>query len=345
MQKKTSRQGPYRKPTQLDVAKLAGVSQTTVSLVLNNTETASIPEETKQKVLDAIKILGYIPNSAARILRTKRTYTLACIIPDITNPFYPAFVNGIQTEAEQNGYEVIIFNTHSSAEKEAKFLRSIQEGRVDGVIGVFFYTQARDFLPLFDKNIPVVRLEVRRHNSGTWPLDNIFVDNVKAAFTATQYLISRRHRHIAMITGQDGPRNARKEGYLQALRTTPEACQPWIQDVYIFDEKGGYGGMKAILEQGKIPSAVFAGNDLMAIGAMNAIREAGLKIPDDIAIMGFDDIAAARMVSPALTTIRQCQDEIGIRAAALLLERLDQDEYVEGRVVEMPFELVVRDSA
>lgn len=340
MQKKS-----FRKPTQTDVAKLAGVSQTTVSLVLNDVVTASIPEETRKKVLEAIQTLGYIPNSAARILRTNRTFTLACIIPDITNPFYPAFVSGIQAEAEQKGYEVIIYNTHGSADKEAKYLRSMLEGRVDGVIGVFFFTKARDLLPLFEQNIPVVRLEVRRHRGGSWPLDNIFVDNVRAAFTATTYLISKGHQKIAMITGQDGPRNARKEGYLQALETTPKPLQPWLQDVSVFDEEGGYGGMKVILEKGEIPSAVFAGNDLMAIGAMNAIREANLIIPKDIAVMGFDDIAAARMISPALTTIRQCQDDIGKRAAALLVTRLNQDEPLDGRVVEMPFELIVRDSA
>jgi LacI family transcriptional regulator len=334
-----------RKPTQLDVAKMAGVSQTTVSMVLNNTETASIPGETRQKVLDAIQALSYIPNSAARMLRTSRTFTLACIIPDITNPFYPTFVSGIQAEAEHSGYDVIIYNTHGSPEKEARTIRSVLEGRVDGVIGVFFYTQARDLLPLFEQNIPVVRLEVRRHRSGSWPLDNIFVDNVKAAFTATNYLISRGHQRIAMITGQDGPRYARKEGYLQALKSAPEPYQPWIQEVTVFDEEGGYTGMQAIFEKGEIPSAVFAGNDMMAIGALNAIRDSGFSIPDKIAIMGFDDIPAARMVSPALTTIRQCQDEIGRRAAALLVERISQEEMLDGRVVEMPFELVVRDSA
>jgi LacI family transcriptional regulator len=345
MQKKTSHQASYRKPTQADVAKLAGVSQTTVSLVLNNTETTSIPEETRQKVLNAIQTLGYIPNSAARRLRTSRSFTLACIIPDITNPFYPTFVSGIQSEAEQKGYEVTIYNTHGSADKEAKFLHAVQDGRVDGVIAVFFYTRACDLLPLFELDIPVVRLEVCRHHSGPWPLDNIFVDNAKAAFTATDYLVKKGHRRIAMITGQDGPRHARKEGYLHALRRLPEPCQPWIQDVHIFDEEGGYAGMRAILAKGEIPTAVFAANDLMAIGAMTAIRDFGLDIPEGIAVMGFDDIAAARMVSPALTTIRQCQDEIGRRAAALLIERLNQAEALPGRVVEMPFELMVRDSA
>lgn len=335
----------HRKPTQFDVAKLSGVSQTTVSLVLNDVETSSIPEDTRRKVLEAIQTLGYVPNSAARILRTNRTYTLACIIPDITNPFYPALVSGIQTEAEQHGYDVIIYNSHGSGEKEAKYLRSIREGRVDGVIGVFFYTQVSDLVPLFDQNIPVVRLEVRRHTGGSWPLDSLFVDNIRAAQTATDYLISKGHRTIAMITGQDGPRNARTEGYLKALAAAPEPLLPWLQVASVFDRTGGYMEMKAILDKGEVPSAVFAANDLMAIGVMDALREAGLRVPEDVAVVGFDDIAAARMISPALTTIRQHQDEIGKRAAALLLERLAQAEPLDGRVVEMPFELMRRESA
>ena len=284
------------------------------------------------------------PNSAARVLRTNRTFTLACIIPDITNPFYPTFVDGIQTEAEQHGYDVIIYNTHGSREKEAKYLRSIMEGRVDGVIGVFFNTQVSDLVPLFEQNIPVVRLEVREHGGGSWPLDSLFVDNVKAAYTATTYLIAKGHRQIAMITGQDGPRNARSEGYLQALAAAPEPLQPWFQEASVFDRDGGYMEMKAILENGEIPTAVFAANDLMAIGVIDALGESGLKVPQDVAVVGFDDIAAARMISPGLTTIRQAQDEIGKRASSLIVERLQREERFDGRVIEMPFELVIRDS-
>ncbi|MBE2220388.1 MAG: LacI family DNA-binding transcriptional regulator [Anaerolineae bacterium] len=340
MQKKSS-----YKPTQSDVAALAGVSQTTVSLVLNDEDIASIPPETRKKVLDAIETLGYVPNSAARILRTNRTFALACIIPDITNPFYPTFVNGIQDEAEQNGYEVIIYNTHGLAEKEAKVLKTIQEGRVDGMIGVFFHAKAQDFLPLLTRQIPVVRLEVRQHQSGSWPLDSIFIDNVKAAHAATSYLISEGHKQIALITGWDGPARARREGYLQALESATEPYTPWIQDISIFNEEGGYAGMQAILKEGQVPSAVFAGNDLLAIGAMQAIKAAGLRIPQDVAVVGFDDIQVARLISPSLTTIRQAQDEIGKRAAALMIERLQREDHFDGRVIEMPFELIIRESA
>lgn len=333
------------KPKQSDVAALAGVSQTTVSLVLNDKERDSIPDATRQNVLDAIETLGYVPNSAARILRTSRTYALACIIPDITNPFYPTFVSGIQAEAEQNGYEVIIYNTHGLAEKEAKVIKTIQEGRVDGMIGVFFHTKAQDFLPLMTRQTPVVRLEVRQNQSGKWPLDSIYIDNVKAAHTATSYLMSKGHKQIALLTGGDGPARARREGYLQALQSEEELYMPWIQDIAIFNEEGGYEGMQAILKTGKIPSALFAGNDLVAIGAMQAIKSAGLRIPEDVAVVGFDDIRVAKLISPSLTTIRQAQDEIGKRAASLMIERLQREDRFDGRVIEMPFELIIRESA
>jgi LacI family transcriptional regulator len=337
-----------RKPTQIDVARAAGVSQTTVSLVLNNSDTPSVPEETRNKVLEAIRTLSYVPNSNARTLRTSRTFTMACIIPMITNPFYPAFVSGVQSAAEQNGYDVITYNTHGSAEKEAKFLESVQQGRVDGVIGVFFYSRANHLAPLFEKNIPVVRLEVRKHSVGDWPLDNIFVDNAKAAFQATEYLIQRGHRRIAMITGPAGPRDARREGYLQALERSGLALDPRVIEVDDYSEQGGSQGTQALLAgaagTAERCTAIFAANDLMAIGAMKAIRDHGLQIPQEMAVVGFDDIPAAAMVSPALTTIRQHQDEMGRMAARLLIQRLSGEHLGGGREIEMPFELVVRDS-
>jgi LacI family transcriptional regulator len=340
-----SRVSSQRKPTQHDVAREAGVSQTTVSLVLNNPEIMAVPEETRQKVFEAIQKLGYIPNSTARMLRTSRTYTLACIIPMITNPFYPAFVSGIQDTAEKQGYEVITYNTHGIAEKEAKFLQSVQQGRADGVIGVFFNVRARDLFPLLEKGIPVVRLETHRQRTGEWPLDNIYVDNAQAAFTGIEYLISKGHQRIAMITGPGGPRNSRREGYLQALSQENLALEAHIEEVSSYDEIGGYQGMQRLLENEQRPQAVFAANDLMAIGAMKAIFDADLQVPQDISVIGFDDIPAAQLVTPGLTTIRQSQEAIGRKAAELVLERLSGKENGDGRVVEMPFELVIRDSA
>ena len=177
----------------------------------------------------------------------------------ITNPFYPAFVSGVQVTAEENGYEVITYNTHASHEKETKIIQMIQQGRADGVVGVFFHLHARDLQPLFDQNIAVVRLEVRRHSAGELPLDNMFVDNLMAARDATTYLIRRGHRRIAMLTGFFGPRESRREGYLQALNQSGEDLVPLVVEVSSYNEKGGYEGMLHILRQGgERPSAIFA---------------------------------------------------------------------------------------
>jgi LacI family transcriptional regulator len=194
-------------------------------------------------------------------------------------------------------------------------------------------------------NIPVARLEVRKRSGGDWPLDNLYVDNAAAAREATAYLVRRGCKRIAMVTGFFGPREARREGYLQALAEAGEAYLPVIAEVRQYDEIGGADGMRRLLENPLRPDAVFAANDLMAIGVIQAARAAGLNVPQDIAVVGFDDIPAAALVTPALTTIRQHQLEMGRRAARLVIARLSGQAPDCGQVVEMPFELVVRESA
>ncbi|MBZ0304222.1 MAG: LacI family transcriptional regulator, partial [Anaerolineae bacterium] len=147
-----------------------------VSYVLNSNTPVSIPAETRQRVLDAIDQLGYQPNRTARSLRTSKTYTIAAIIPDITNPFYPAFERGIQDVADERGYDVITYNTDGLADKEQKYIQSMLEGRVDGLVAVLFHTSAMGLFPLLDHNIPVVRLEATPKAAGSRPLDNIYLD-------------------------------------------------------------------------------------------------------------------------------------------------------------------------
>jgi LacI family transcriptional regulator len=332
------------RPTQRDIADLARVSQATVSLVLNGVPDSSVPLVTQRRVLRVAKKLGYVPNRVAQSLRTQRTKTIACIVPDITNPFYPALERGAQISAETHGYDVLTYNTDGLPAKERKCLDRLLEGRVDGVIGVFFHLTARDLRPLLDRKIAVVRIEANPKKVGPWPLDNLFVDNVSGAKAATQYLIERGHRRIAMIAGTGGPESNRVKGYLQALSEI--GLKPRLARDVDFNEKGGYRATKEILATGTRPTAIFAANDLMALGAMTAIREAKLTIPNDIALMGFDDIFAARFVTPPLSTINQFQDQLGQVAAEMVLERLnDLPNDAPGRQREMPFEVVRRQSA
>jgi LacI family transcriptional regulator len=334
-----------RGPTQVDVARLAGVSQAMVSYVVNDNPVVSIPGGTRRRILAAIEELGYLPDRAARSLRTRQTLVLACIIPDITNPFYPAFQRGIQDVADERGYDVLTYNTDGAPEKEARCLRSVQQGRVDGVIAVLFHQTAIQLRDLLDRGIAVVRLESGKKEAGAWPLDNLYVDSAAAARAVVTYLIARGHRRIGVIAGRRGPRPARVRGYLQALAEHGIDADARLVREGDFQERGAQWAMRDLLALSSPPTAVFAVNDLMAIGAMVAIRDAGLRVPDDVAIAGFDDIPAAQFVSPSLTTIAQHPERLGGHAAEMLLERLRGATPSHGRCEEMPFELVVRESA
>jgi LacI family transcriptional regulator len=331
------------RPTQKHIAKLAKVSQATVSLVLSGALHGSIPASTQAAVLGAAKVLGYVPNRAAQILRTQKTRTIACIVPDITNPFYPALERGAQNHAEAHGYDLLIYNTDGIRAKEQKYLERLLEGRVDGIVGIFFHLTAREFLPLFERNIAIVRIEARPQATGPWPLDSLFVDNVAAARAATDYLLDKGHRKVAMIAGNAGPHSTRVQGYCDALKATGLPIN--IVSGREFSEAQGYESTRRLLRRARPPSAIFAGNDIMASGALMAARDAGFKVPDDVAVVGFDDVPIARLVSPPLTTVSQFQQKLGSRAVEMILERLQGAVQGSGRCEEARFELLVRQSA
>ncbi|MGB2956128.1 MAG: LacI family DNA-binding transcriptional regulator [Anaerolineales bacterium] len=335
-----------RRATQADVAKLAGVSQSAVSQVLNQRDIV-IPEETKQRVLDAVDQLGYIPNRTAQSLRTKKNFMIASIIPDITNPYYPLFQRGIQSVAKQHDYDLIIYDTEEKEENEKRTLRALERAGIDGAIITFFHLGAEHLKPLIDQNIPVVLLREKLSSEEDLNIDRIYVNNVAMVKESVSYLIEKGHTRIGMIAGSEGtpPRQDRIRGFCEALN---EHQLP-LDDILIqggdFTESGGYQSMKELLKLSPLPTAVFAANDLMALGAMLAIREANLRIPEDIALVGLDDIPAAKLVHPALTTSSQLQEDIGRRAAEMLFERIQGTVIDEPRSVEMPFKLIVRESA
>lgn len=334
--------GRPRRVTQRDVARLAGVSQTTVSLVLSGASTSSIPPETLERVQAAMRELGYVPNRWAQALKTNRTMTIACVVPDIANPFYPSLLRGLQAVADDAGYDVITVNTDGTAEREQRFLNWSLEGRVDGVIGVFFTLRAVDFKPLTDAGICVVRIESSVKKDGPLPVDNLFIDNEAAAGAVTRYLIGRGYGRIAMIAGIGGPQEGRLRGYEAALREAGRA--PLIVADEAFNEEGGFRAAQQLFGLTERPDAIFAANDMMAIGAMAAAHEAGFAIPGDVAIAGFDDIFAARLVTPALTTVSQFQYDLGTTAAEVLLDRLQRGGAGPGTSQAMPFRLIERRS-
>jgi LacI family transcriptional regulator len=333
-----------KRPTQADVARIANVSQAMVSYVLNGNAAVSIPGETRERILNAIQSLGYQPNRTARSLRTSKTFTIAALIPDITNPFYPTFARGIQDVADHHQHDVITYNTDGLAEKEYRYIQSLLEGRVDGVVAVLFHTSAPALFQLLDQNIPVVRLEATRKVGGERPLDNVYLDNVAAAKAAVQHLIEKGHRRIGMLAGHEGPTSYRLIGYSLMLQQWGIPVEQALVQTGDFNERGGYHAMNALLAHRPYPTAVFAANDLMAMGAYLAIKEVGLRIPDDIAVVGFDNIPTANLVSPPLTTIDQFQHKAGQRAAEMLFERVDGIAPLSGRSEELPYQLIVRQS-
>jgi LacI family transcriptional regulator len=338
---------PRKRPTQIDVARRAGVSQTVVSMVLNDNAQIAISPETRQRVRTAIDDLGYIPNGSARSLRTQKSLLIASFIPDIANPFYPAFERGIQDVADANGYDLTAYNTDELREKELRTIRSALRARVDGIVATPFKVGPEDFAPLLDAGVPVVIFGELTVDCPGSPIDYIYVDDLSATRELLAYLVTAHLTPLAMITGANVSlrRDWRALAYQEAAERGHLGHLAMIAYGVDHTEAGGYGAMQQFLDGGSRPRAVFATNDMMAIGAMVAIRDAGLRVPDDIAVAGYDDITVARLLNPPLTTVAQFPERLGRRAAELLFERLSGAVAGEGRRVEMPHELRIRSSA
>lgn len=338
---------PRKPPTQNDVARVAGVSQTVVSLVLNDRSLVTIAPDTRQRVLTAIDELGYVPDGSARSLRTRKTHLIASLIPDIANPFYPAFERGIQDVADAHGYDLIAYNTDEVREKELRSIRSMQRVRVEGVIATPFQVTPEDFSPLVQSGVPVVIFGELTIETPDQPIDYIDIDDDSAARELVTYLVERELLPLAVISGST--KSLRRDWRVPAYRQVVSARGLPSEEILVrgadHTERGGYGAMQHLLARSPRPRAVFATNDMMAIGAMVAIRDAGLRVPDDIAVAGFDDITVARLLNPPLTTVAQFPERLGRRAAEMLFERLDGSVTGAGRRVVMPHELMIRESA
>jgi LacI family transcriptional regulator len=341
-----TRRSQRKRPTQADVARRAGVSQAIVSYVLND-RCDEVAKETRERVLQAIEELGYVPHGAARSLRTSRTMTIACIIPDITNPFYPALERGIQEVAEANGYDLIVSNTDGIAEKESRALHGLLRGRADGAVMVPFHIDHDRIAAVMGAGVALTLLHQSIPELIEQGVDFLQIDTRHAARLAVDYLIDRGHTRIGMIAGIAGtpPREMRVRGYREALAAHGLPHDELLIRGADYQEAGGYEAMVELLKLDPHPTAVFAANDLMALGAMIALRERGLRIPEEVAIVGLDDIPAARLVHPPLTTIAQHPERLGHDAAELLFSRLSGQAPAHGRVLDRPVELIVRESA
>jgi LacI family transcriptional regulator len=320
-----------------------------VSYVVNDNRSVTIPAATRDRVLSAVAELGYVPNSAARMLRSQKTYTIAVIIPDIANPFYPELVRGVQDVATAHSYDVLVVNTDGTDLLERNALDAARRGRVDGVILTPFWTQPEDLEPILSAGIPVVVLGAVDFTKfrDDHPVDCSTISGDLAAAEVVSYLIDKGHRRIGMIAGIEStpPREQRIRGYRRALSEHGLPQDEFMIRGGDFTESGGYESMKELLSLNPRPTAVFAANDLMALGGFLACRELGVRVPEDVAIAGFDNIPAARLVNPSLTTLDQRAKHSGQCVARLLISRLSGEYTGPPRREEQDFELIPRESA
>ncbi len=325
-------------PTVYTVAEKAGVSIATVSRVINNSP--KVRSGTREKVLKVIEELDYHPNLSAQGLALNITEIIALIFPDISGPFYSEVLRGVEKEASQHNYHLLIYGTHGK-ESNTRFLRRLP-GRVDGMILMTRSVDDQYILDLSRKRIPFVLLD--RETDGVIA-DCILSNNVSAAADAMEHLIQHGRQRIAFISGPvDSPdSNARFTGYQQTLKKHGLPAWASLVEHGDFRQPSGYQAMIRLLDQAARPDAVFAANDEMAIGAIEAIRSRGLLTPDDVAIIGFDDIQLASYVQPSLTTVRQPMRQFGALAVQQLLRRI-HDPTTRPETIVLPTQLIIRHS-
>jgi LacI family transcriptional regulator len=323
-----------------DVANLAGVSASTVSRVLNNHP--YVTEETSARVVAAMKKLNYSPSRVAQQLRTHTSQIIGLILSDISNPFFTSVIRGIQDVAYRNGFSLIVCNSDEDPERERAYVEILLAERVAGVIIAPALDASPAYGPLFEAGVPVVCVD--RPLDG-YDADTALVDNVKGASEATSHLIGLGHTRIGLISGPltitTGLR--RQEGYVKALAEHNLPVDPGLMVEGDFDYDSGHRGALALLQLEDPPTALFVGNNLMTLGALNAVHAIGLRIPDDIAVVGFDDMPWAPSLNPPLTAVSQPTYELGERSAELLLQRVRERSLPVRQIVLEPV-LVVRDS-
>jgi LacI family transcriptional regulator len=331
-----------------DVAQRAGVSTMTVSRVINSSGYSS--PETRARVEAAIDELGYVPNALARQLRSERTKTLALVLSDISNPFFTTIARGVEDVAVRHGFSVMYSNTDESEREEAQYLRMLIERRVDGVLLVPAGSSGTSFRLLQSHRMPVVVLDRRVARSN---VDSVRCDSEAGAHALTRHLIELGHRRIAVLTGRRTISTSvdRVAGCRRAL----EEAGLVLDDALVryggftfgnLHQADGHRMARAVLASTTDwPTAIFAANNFIAFGAIRALHEAGIRVPDDMSVVAFDDLPAEWVSEPFLTVAAQPAYEIGRHGAATLLDRIAGDRVATGEDLVLPFEIIVRRSS
>lgn len=327
-----------------DIARMAEVSTATVSMILNNKD-ANISTVTREKVLRIVKENNYIPNTMARSLVTRQTKTIGLVIPDIANPFFPELARGAEDKASEAGYSIIYCNTDDDLEKEEKYINMLAEKMVDGIVFTHSAKRTSGLSPIDRGSIPVILIDRDLDSSNV--KGRVLVDNLEGAYKAVRHLIDKGYKKIAFITGALTSTTAkdRLAGYKKALKESGIEYNSNYVRAGQYKSEWGLIATKQLLDEGLDFDAVFCGNDLIAISVIKLLKSKSYTIPNDVGIVGFDDIYMASVVEPGLTTIKQPIYEMGYKAVELLIEVLEKSgEAAEQKTIILGTELIVRKS-
>lgn len=328
-----------------EVAREAGVSVATVSRVLNGSGPASA--ETTRRIREVAQRLRYTPNEAARSLIRSRTQTIGVLLPDLHGAFFSEVIRGVDQRARQAGFHLLVSSFHDDPREMGAAIHAMR-GRVDGLIVMAPDVATRALVAELSSELVCVLVNPPSTDTGRYGV--VRIDNVRGARDVVRHLVSLGRRRIALIGGEERNHDARerRRGYRAALRTAGLPVDAALEATGDFTEPSGYAAAEALLRQPKRPDAIFAANDAMAVGALSALRDAGLRVPEEVALVGFDDIPIARYLTPPLTSVHVDMEALGRRATELVLDAIgvspDKTTSSRRREEVVPTTLVVRSS-
>lgn len=327
-----------------DIARLAGVSIATVSMILNSKD-QNISNSTRENVLRIARESNYIPNAMARSLIIGQTKIIGLIVPEISNPFFPELARGVEDKANEAGYNVILCNSEDNPAKEEKYLEMLAEKMVDGIIFVHTANRNGGLEKYIRQDVPVILID------RDMDIDNVkgkvLVNNYHGAYMGVKHLLEKGYKKIAFITGslKSNITIDRLQGYKTALSEYGISIDEKYVMLGQYKSEWGIHATKQLLVEGINFDAIFCGNDLIAMGAIKTLISNGLKVPDDVGIVGFDDIWMASMIIPELTTVKQPNYEMGYKASEMLINIIDNPETpIQRKTVFLETELIIRHS-
>lgn len=325
-----------------DIAKEAGVSTTTISRALNNKPDVS--SKTKDKIIKIAKNLGYTPNLLAKSLRSKKSKTIGVVLADISNPFFSAVAKGVENAARKKSYSIILCNTDEEYEKEEEALQVLVEKRVDGLLITPVQKEYKDILRIKEQKIPLVLVGRHFDTIGT---NSVVSDDSLGGFLATEYLIKKGHRKILYISGplHISSASERLNGYKEALKKYKISFKKKLVRGYTAKMDEAYMLMEKLLKEKLDFTAIFTFSDFLAFGIMKALREEKLKIPDDVAVVGYDDIEFSSILEIPLTTVHMPKYRLGMEGTNMLIDEIEGKNSGKPQKLVIKPELIVRESA